>query len=141
MEIQSFPVVMNWAKHQILIFAVLFSELFENIDAETETGESPSKDSDPKTNATGPSRKRSNIVVLDDEKIEEFQRKQVAKNTVKGTDSAVCRLQARYDDRYGKTLELTSINKTNTSDLLKHFFLEIRDTRKNEFTRPKLKKV
>ena len=47
------------------------------------------------------------------------------------TESAVRRLQAWYNDRYGKTLELTSINKTNASDLLRHFFLEIRDTRKD----------
>ena len=58
-------------------FAVLFfKELFENIDAETETGESPSKDSKPKTDATEAqtemSRKRSSIVILDGEEIEEF---------------------------------------------------------------------
>ena len=127
---------MDWAKCEISTFAVLFSELFENIDAETETGESPSKDSEPKTNETEPqtepSRKRSSsIVILDDEEIEEFQRNQVAKNTAKGTESAVRRLQAWYNDRYGKSLELASINKTNASGLLKHFFLEIRDTRKD----------
>ena len=39
---------MNWAKYQILIFAVLlFQTFFENIDNETETGKSPSKDSEP----------------------------------------------------------------------------------------------
>ena len=58
-------------------FAVLFfKKLFENIDAETETGESHSKDSEPKTDATEPqtepSRKRSSIVILDGEEIEEF---------------------------------------------------------------------
>ena len=48
-------------------FAVLFfKELFKNIDAETgETGESPRKDIEPKTDATEPqtepSRKRSSI--------------------------------------------------------------------------------
>ena len=39
--------------------------------------------------------------------------------------------EAWYNDRYGKKLVLSSINKTNASDLLKHFFLEIRDTRKD----------
>ena len=62
--------------------------------------------------------------------MEEFHRKQVAKNTVTGTESAVRRLEAWYNDRYGRKLVLSSINKTNASDLLKHFFLEIRDTRK-----------
>ena len=50
-----------------------------------------------------------------------FQRKEITKNTVKGTENAVPavrRLQAWYNDRYGKTLELTSINKANASDLL-----------------------
>ena len=55
-------------------FAVFFfKELFENIDAETETGESPRKDSEPKTDATEPqtepSRKRSSIVILDGEEL------------------------------------------------------------------------
>ena len=52
----SFPVVVNWAKYQILIIfcSTFFKELFENIDTETETGESLNKDSEPKTNATEP---------------------------------------------------------------------------------------
>ena len=104
------------------ICGTFFKDLFENIDAETVTRESPRKDSEPKTEAqTESNRKRSSsIVILDDEEIEEFQRKQVAKNTAKGTESAVRRLQAWYSDRYGKPLELASINKTNASDLLKH---------------------
>ena len=57
--------------------------------------ESPRKGSEPKTNETQPetklSRKRSRIAILDDKEIEEFQRKQVANDTVKGTDSAVRR--------------------------------------------------
>ena len=44
-----------------------FKELFENINAETETGESPSKDSEPKTDATEPqtepSKKRSSTII------------------------------------------------------------------------------
>ena len=64
----SFPVVMN-------LRCFFFKELFENIDAETETGESPSKDSEPKADAaepqTEPSRKRRSIVIIDDEEIED----------------------------------------------------------------------
>ena len=56
--------------------------------------ESPSKDSEPKTEfQTEPSRKTSSIVILDGEEIEEFWRKQVAKNSVKRTESAVRRLR------------------------------------------------
>ena len=84
----------QWKSCRGILF---FKELFENIDAETETGESSSNGSESKTGATEaqtePSRKRSSIVILDGEGIEEFQRKQVAKNTVKGTESAVRRLQ------------------------------------------------
>ena len=123
---------MNWAKCPILTFAVLFfKELLENIDAKTETGESPSK----KLTKLGPNlsrvRKRSSITILDDEGIEEFQKKQDAKNTVKGIESAVRRVQPWYNNRYSQTLELTCINKTNPFVLLKHFFLQIRDTRKD----------
>lgn len=64
-------------------------------------------------------------------KLKEFQSKQVAKSTVKGTESAVRRFEAWYNDRYGKKLLLSSINKPNASDLLKHFVLEIWDTRKD----------
>ena len=59
-------------------FTVLFfKELFENIDAKTEPVESPSKDSEPKTDAfesqTKRGRKRSSILIsLDSEEIEEF---------------------------------------------------------------------
>ena len=117
------------------ICSTFLKELFDNVDTESETGESPSKDSEPKANETEPQteprKKRSSFVILDDEEIKEFQKKQVAKNSVEGTESAVRRLQAWYNDRYGQKLQLTSINKPNASDLLKHFFLEIRDTRKD----------
>ena len=68
----------------------------------------------------------------------------IAKNTVKGTVRecfSSLSVEAWYNDRYGKTLDLTSINKTNASDLLKHFFLEIRDMRKNKIARLKLKTI
>ena len=53
------------------ICGTFFKELFENIDAETETGESPSGDSESKPNATEPqtepSKKRKGIVIEDEE--------------------------------------------------------------------------
>ena len=47
------------------ICGTFFKELFKNIDAETETGESLNKDSDPKTNVIEPklSRVRNEIVL------------------------------------------------------------------------------
>ena len=111
------------------VCGTVFKELFENFDAEAETADTSEK-SEPKSNAAGPKKRKCSIVVLEDDEIEEFERKQVADNTVKGTECAVRRLQAWYNERYGKELVLTSINKANASNLLSHFFLEIRDTRK-----------
>ena len=120
------------------ICGAFFKELFDNIDTESETGESPSKDSEPNANETEPQpeprKKRSGFVILDDEEIKEFQKKQVAKNTVKRTESAVRRLQAWYNDRCGQTLKFSNINKANPADLMKPLFLEIRDTRKDRLS-------
>ncbi|KAJ7365240.1 hypothetical protein OS493_005335 [Desmophyllum pertusum] len=104
--------------------------LFENIDAETETTESveSSKNSELK-HGNEPSKRKRSIVILEEDEIEEFQKNQVAK-IVKGTECAVRHLEAWYNERYGKKLVLTNINKANAAELLKHFFLEIRDTRK-----------
>lgn len=77
-------------------------------------------------------RKRS-IVVLEDDEIEDFETNQAAKNTVKLTDSALRRLTSWYLERYGEDIQLRDLNKDNTGSLLKHFFLEIRDTRKETF--------
>ena len=83
-----------------------FKELFDNIDTETETGESPSKYSEPKASKTEPQtepneKKRSSIVILDDEEIEEFQKKSRSQRTLSKELSAARRLQAWYNDRYG----------------------------------------
>ena len=117
------------------ICGTVFKDLFKGIDvldvdAKTETAAS-SENSGQKSAKNEQNKRKKSIVILEDDEIEEFQSKQVAKNTVKGTESAVRRLEAWYKDRYGKKLVLSSINKTNASDLLRHFFLEIRDTRKD----------
>ena len=108
------------------ICGTVFKELFEGIDvldvvAKTETAASSETNRRKSTENEQNKRKRS-IVILEDDEIEELQSKQVAKNAAKGTESAVCRLGAWFNDRYGKKLVLASINKTNASDLLKHFF-------------------
>ena len=108
------------------ICGAIFKELFGDIDildvdARTETAASREDSGRQSTENQQNKRKRS-IFILEDDEIEEFQSKQVAKNTVKGTKSAVRRLEAWYNDRYGRKLVLSSINKTNASDLLKHFF-------------------
>ena len=120
-------------KCQILIFVGLFLELFKDIDvldvdAKTETAAS-SENSGRKSTENEQNKRKRSIVILEDDEIEEFQSKQVAKNTVKGTESAIRRLEAWYNDRYGEKLVLSSINKTNASDLPKHFFFWKYETR------------
>ena len=89
------------------ICGTVFKELFEGIDvlyvdAKTETAASSENNG-----------RRSS---------EQNKSKQLAKNTAKGTESAVRRVEAWYNDRYGKKLVLASIKKTNARDLLRHFF-------------------
>ena len=110
------------------ICGTVFKELFKDIDvldvdAKTETVAS-SENSERKSTENEQNKRKRSIVILEDDEIEEFQSKQVAKNNVKITENAVRRLEAWYNDRYGKKLVLSSINinKTNASDLLKHFF-------------------
>ena len=79
-------------------------ELFKDIDvldvdAKTETAAS-SENSGRKSTENEQNKRKRSIVILEDDEIEEFQSKQVAKNTVKGTERAVRRLKAWYNDRY-----------------------------------------
>lgn len=110
-------------KYQILIFVGLFKAIdVLDVDAKTETAAS-SENSGRKSTENEQNKRKRRFVLLVDDEIEEFQSKQVAKNTVKGTGSAVCRLEAWYNDRYGKKLLLSSINKTNASHLLTVCFI------------------
>ena len=46
------------------------------------------------------SKRKRSIVVLEDDEIEEFHGKQVAKNTVKGTESAVHNLFGKFGNLF-----------------------------------------
>ena len=75
------------------ICRTVFKELFKDIDvldvyAKTETAAS-SENSGWKSTENERNKRKRSIVILEDDEIEEFQSKQVAKNTVKGTESAV----------------------------------------------------
>ena len=88
------------------IYGTVFKELFKDIDvldvdAKTETAAS-SENSGRKSTENEQNKRKRSIAILEDDEIEDFQSKQVAKNTVKGTKSAVRRLEAWYNDRYGK---------------------------------------
>ena len=72
------------------ICGTLFKELSKDFDAGVDpetakTANSQSKNGLPeaKSKKTEPSRKRKSISILEDEEIEEFQSKQVAKNTLR----------------------------------------------------------
>ncbi|XP_031566002.1 uncharacterized protein LOC116301131 [Actinia tenebrosa] len=67
---------------------------------------------------------------MQDEDIDDFVVNQKAQNTVKATETVLRRLALWHKDRYGEDLDFLSITKENSNKMLKHFFMEIRDTRK-----------
>ena len=78
------------------ICGTVFKELFKDIDvldvdAKTERAAS-SENSERKSTENEQNKRKRSIVILEDNEIEEFQSKQVPKNNVEGTESAVCRL-------------------------------------------------
>ena len=73
------------------ICGTVFKELFKDIDVldvnvKTETAAS-SENSGRKSTVNKQNERKTSIFILEDDEIEEFQSKQVAKNTVKGTES------------------------------------------------------
>ena len=54
----------------------------------------------------------------------------VSKNTKKSTSTSVHRLQSWFKEKHGKQINLDAISKQEAPQLLKHFFLEIRQTTK-----------
>jgi len=67
---------------------VLFKDIdVLDVDAKTETAAS-SENSVWKSTVNEQNKRKRSIFILEDDEIEEFQSKQVAKNTVKGTESA-----------------------------------------------------
>ena len=53
-----------------------------------------------------------------------------SEKTKKGTSTSVCRWQSWYLEKYKTELNLNSISTTEAPQLLKHFFVEIRQTGK-----------
>lgn len=51
------------------------------------------------------------------------------KNTVEGTKTSVRRLKKWYKDKYGKSIDMNTVTRQMALEMLKDFFLEIRDTR------------
>ncbi|KAK3736572.1 hypothetical protein QZH41_003146 [Actinostola sp. cb2023] len=65
-----------------------------------------------------------------EEDIAAFKENLVAINTQKSTNVAVRRFKSWYKEKYGEELNLEQISKNEAPKLLKHFFLEIRQTTK-----------
>ena len=86
------------------ICRTVFKDLFKDVDVldiytKTETAAS-SENSGRKSTENEQNKRKRSIVILEDDEIEEFQSKQVAKNTVKGTESAVCNLFGKFGNLF-----------------------------------------
>ena len=64
-----------------------------------------------------------------DHDVDQADETQKCKNTIEGTKTSVRRFKRWYKERYHKELDMNSVNRFNAPELLKDFFLDIRDTR------------
>lgn len=74
-------------------------------------------------------KKHSTSVPGDVKEIEDVDDNNRCKNTVEGTKTSVRRFKKWYKDKTGKSLDMNALTKQLAVELLKDFFLEIRDTR------------
>ena len=65
----------------------------------------------------------------DSRDVEEVENTNRCKNTVEGTKTSVRRFKKWYKDKYGKSIDMNKLGKTTAVEMLKDFFIEIRDTR------------
>ena len=70
------------------------------------------------------------IVTYTEDELASFRDNMVSKNTKKSTSTSVRRLQSWFKEKHGKQINLDAISKQEAPQLLKHFFLEIRQTTK-----------
>lgn len=66
---------------------------------------------------------------VDAHDVEEVDDANRCKNTVEGTKTSVRRLKKWYKDKYGKSIDMNTVTRQMALEMLKDFFLEIRDTR------------
>jgi len=64
-----------------------------------------------------------------DTDVEQVNDAQKCKNTIEGTKTSVRRFKRWYKERYNKEIDMNNVNSFNAPELLKDFFLDIRDTR------------
>ena len=72
------------------------------------------------------------IVAYTEDELEAFKENMASENTQKGTSTAVRRLRSWYLAKYKTELNLNSISKAEAPQLLKHVFVEIRKTKKDD---------
>ena len=72
------------------------------------------------------------IVTYTDDELVSFKDNMVSKNTKKSTSTSVHRLQSWFKEKHSKQINLDAISKQEAPQLLKHFFLEIRQTTKEK---------
>jgi len=65
----------------------------------------------------------------DSHDVEDVEDANRCKNTVEGTKTSVRRLKKWYKDKYGKSVDMNTVTRQMAMEMLKDFFLEIRDTR------------
>ena len=68
------------------------------------------------------------VVRYTEDQLTAFKENMASENTKKSTCTSVRRLQSWYMEKYQTELNLNSISKTEAPRLLKHFFVEIRQT-------------
>ena len=73
---------------------------------------------------------KQTIVTYTDDELVSFKDNMVSENTKKSTSTSVRRLQSWFKEKHGKQINLDAISKQEALQLLKHFFLEIRQTTK-----------
>ena len=73
---------------------------------------------------------RQTIVTYTDDELVSFKDNMVSENTKKSTSTSVRRLQSWFKEKHDKQINLDAISKREAPQLLKHFFLEIRQTTK-----------
>ena len=77
-----------------------------------------------------PENSTTSFVSYSEEEMDAFKENMVAANTKKNTSVAVRRLKAWYKEKYGMEINLEQISKSEAPNLLQHFFVEIRQTTK-----------
>ena len=70
------------------------------------------------------------IVTYTEEEMAAFKENMTSENTKKSTATSARRFQSWYVEKYKSELNLNTISKTEAPLLLKHFFIEIRQTTK-----------